>query len=138
VVDLAGRDGADGAKDLGAVSDGKVVAADLMPASPDLSTPAAVDLAGKPAVDLAVPAVADLAIAPPADLASADLNFGSYPAGPYGGAVGAVVPNFSFKGYFNPKKVMGLASEAPFGDVTLDMVRTSGAKMALIELAGFW
>jgi hypothetical protein len=77
---------------------------------------------------------ADLAQAPAADLAQPAIG---YPPGPYGGTVGDVLPNFTFQGYWSPTKTTGLATTQPFGAVTLDMARTSGARYGMIFLAGF-
>ena len=83
--------------------------------------------------DLSVSTPADLApapdLAPPAD---------SYPKGPYGPDPGQVVPNFVFQGYFAPKRTTGTAKEEVYGEVSFDALRKSGARYALIELAGFW
>ena len=77
---------------------------------------------------------ADLAQTPAADLAMPAMG---YPPGPYGGAVGDVVPDFTFQGYWSPTKTMGLATSQPYGALTFDMARTSGARYGMIFLAGF-
>src|SRR4051812_34867013 len=64
----------------------------------------------------------------PPDMTEVDLKFAGYPPGPYGAEPGDVIQNFVFQGYYSPTNTMGLASSAPFGEVTLDQVRTSGAK----------
>lgn len=76
---------------------------------------------------------------------AADMGSGStdgapsgYPAGPYGSAVGDVLPNFTFQGYFSPESTSGLSSSQPFGVVTFDQLRTSGKKYAFIHLEATW
>src|SRR5258706_7244802 len=78
------------------------------------------------------PAPRDLAPPPP------DLSPPPYPAGPYGNAVGDTLPNFAFDGYWSPTATSGLASAQPYGQITFDQIRNSGAKFALIHLAAFW
>ena len=80
----------------------------------------------------------------PQDLTGAigDLStVAGYPAGPYGTAVGAVVSNFAFKGWFTPEATSGLATDAANGamyaDVSFDDARRSGKKYALVMFAGF-
>jgi hypothetical protein len=48
------------------------------------------------------------------------------------------VQGLSFHGYWAPTDTTGLASSKTYGTVTFDMLRTSGAKYALIELAAWW
>jgi hypothetical protein len=59
-----------------------------------------------------------------------------YPAGPYGTTIGSVAPDFRFKGYFS-QATTGLATAVPYADVSYNTMRTSGAKYALVMLAGF-
>ncbi len=54
-----------------------------------------------------------------------------YPAGPYGNKMGETLANITFRGYFAPNATAGLASSNPFGEVTLEQVRASGAKYML-------
>lgn len=82
-------------------------------------------------------AAADLSVLP-ADLVLADLKAPGYPVGPYGAAVDDVLPNFTFQGYFSPTRTTGLASEESFGEVSFEMMRASGAKVAIVQLAAFW
>jgi hypothetical protein len=110
------------------------------PPTRDLSV-ATVDQAQLSPVDLAVIA-GDLALPPMPDLALPDLLPppdlpGPYPPGPYGNAVGSTLPNMKFQGYFSPFRTMGLTSQDPYGEVSLDMLRTTGAKYALLATAGF-
>jgi hypothetical protein len=93
----------------------------------DLGMVVTSDLTMAPLVDTAF-------VAPEFDLAAAP----GYPPGPYGTAVGNVVPNFTFQGYWAPGQVTGLASAEPISTVTFDRIRTSGKRYALIELAAFW
>lgn len=74
----------------------------------------------------------------PADMAMAPDLVPSYPPGPYGADVNHVLANLTFQGYFNPKGTTGLSRDMPFGEVNLEMVRNSGARYALLMLAGFW
>lgn len=62
----------------------------------------------------------------------------SYPAGPYGTDVDSVLANLTFQGYYSPTKATGLASDEQFGTVTFDMLRGSGARIAVMQLAAFW
>ena len=84
--------------------------------------------------DLPMARSRDLTMPPPADLVAPP----GYPAGPYGNEVGDVLPNFTFRGYWAPTQTTGLASTQPLEMISFDRVRTSGAKLALIELAAFW
>ena len=79
----------------------------------------------------------DMAVLPP-DLVLADLKAPDYPAGPYGASAGDVLPNFTFKGYWSPTSTTGLSSSQTFGEVSFDMLRTSGAKYAIVALSAFW
>ena len=81
---------------------------------------------------------------PPADMATppdmtqpADM-VPVYPPEPYGPNIGDTLQNFTFQGYWSPTDTTGLASAKTFGPVTYDMLRTSKAKYALIELAAYW
>ena len=74
----------------------------------------------------------------PPDMTEVDMVAPGYPAGPYGTSAGEVLENLTFKGYFSPTKTTGLAKELPFGDVSLNQLRTSGAQVALIQLAALW
>lgn len=136
------------------------VSADAPP-SPDLATPRDLVVASDPApgggdllalADLTaagdLAAARDLAAPPdlaaPADLtrpidlaASPDLALPPYPAGPYGNQVGSVLANLSLNGYWAPTRTQGKSSDDPFGTVTMDMARRSGAKYMFLELAGF-
>ena len=101
---------------------------------------------GIAAADLAVGAASidQLAVADPADLASAlaDLTVPAdltdrYPPGPYGTDAGDTVPDFSFDGYYD---VSGQwpASLLPYGKVTFQQLRRSGARYLLIATGAFW
>ena len=85
----------------------------------------------------AAEAPADMAVLPP-DLTLVDLKAAGYPAGPTGPNIGDVVPDFTFQGFWSPTKTTGLASTETWGEVNFDMLRTSGAKYALIQTAAFW
>ena len=75
----------------------------------------------------------DLAMSSP-DLAPA------YPLGPYGSGEGDRLPDLTFNGYFSPTAVTGTAKDPPrtFGAVTMRMLHHSGARFAILMLAGFW
>lgn len=73
----------------------------------------------------------------PADMAQLPPDM-SYPAGPYGPDVDSVLPNLTFQGYFSPSKTSGLASDEKFGTVTFDMLRGTGAKVAVMQIAAYW
>src|SRR5437870_10713678 len=92
-------------------------------------------LAGAVGCGSGAPAGSDLAAASLPDLASApDLTTAptaGYPPGPYGNAVGSVVPNFTFQGYYS-LMTSGLSSSQPYGAVTFDRIRTSGKKYLLL------
>lgn len=119
-------------------------AADLLPLPGDLAVAQTGDMAlvgdlaamGK--VDDLAGSPSDLAGSPPGDLAVSSV----YPAGPYGISgsikVGDVLPDLTFNGYWNPQGTTGLASEKPFGAITFNQLRLSGAKYALIALLRFW
>lgn len=79
----------------------------------------------------------DLAVLPP-DLLLVDMKAPEYPVGSFGGEVNKLIPNLTFQGYWNPTATTGLATETPFGEVTFEMARKSGAKYALVQLGAFW
>jgi hypothetical protein len=65
-------------------------------------------------------------------------SVGPYPAGPYGVAVGNTFPNIQLQGYVNDSAV-GLANTKPFVDLyTMDDLRVSGARYALIHNSEFF
>lgn len=65
-------------------------------------------------------------------------NPGPYPAGPYGVAVGNTFPNIQLQGYVNDSAV-GLANTKPFVALyTMDDLRVSGARYALIHNSEFF
>ena len=75
-------------------------------------------------------------------LALADLSIRSdladpYPAGPYGTAVGDVVPDFHFEGYYDVTGVWP-ATLLPFGDVSFRRLRGSGARYLFIATGSYW
>ena len=61
-----------------------------------------------------------------------------YPGEPYGAQEGDRIPNFSFQGYRATTRTTGLASAEMFGEVTMDQLRQSGKRYALLQLAAFW
>ena len=107
-------------------------AIDLLASAGDLAAQETPDLA-ELALDLGAP----LDLSETVDLwAPPDLSR-PYPPGPYGSDVGSTAPNLKFQGYFSPRRIQGLATADPYGEVSFDQLRTSGAKYALIVLAGF-
>ena len=74
----------------------------------------------------------DLAEPPP------DMSDPGYPEGPYGVTAGSTVRNYTFQGYFAPTDTTGLSKDKPLGEVSFDMLRKSGQKFAMIQLAAFW
>ena len=85
------------------------------------------------------PAVAGPDLSPePPDLSLVDFKAPDYPSGPFGGDVNKIMPNFTFQGYWSPTSTAALATTQPFGEVTFEMARKSGAKYALVQLAAFW
>jgi hypothetical protein len=63
---------------------------------------------------------------------------GPYPAGPYGVAVGNTFPNIELQGYVNDSAV-GIANTKPFTALyTMDNLRVSGARYALIHNSEFF
>lgn len=92
---------------------------------------------GAAAPDLAAPDLSrarDLAVLP--DLTRlADLG---YPSGPYGAAVGDTLPDWIFPGYYSGTDTSALANTHPFGTTSLDQIRGSGKRYAMLMLADFW
>jgi len=63
---------------------------------------------------------------------------GQYPAGPYGVALGDTFPNIQLQGYVNDSAV-GIANTKPFTALyTMDNLRVSGARYALIHNTEFF
>jgi hypothetical protein len=60
-----------------------------------------------------------------------------YPNGPYGADVGSVLPNFAFQGYLAPTATTGATTSAPFGAVSLDAFRSTGARVLIVQAACF-
>ncbi len=95
----------------------------------DLS--AALDL---PSVDQA--AAHDLAgDAGPVDLGVGDLAT-SYPAGPYGNAVGDTIAPLVWEGYADPL-ANALASTEPYGAYSMDDLRRSGVPFGVVHVSEF-
>ena len=86
------------------------------------------------------PAPMDMAMAMPADLRMAALDMATlaaYPPGPYGSNVGDTIAPLVWEGYVNPT-AMGLASKQPYGTFTMDELRQSGNKFAMLYAADYW
>lgn len=60
-----------------------------------------------------------------------------YPPGPYGNEVGDTIAPLIWEGYVNPTAV-GLANSRPYGPYTMNDLRLSGKKYALLYAADFW
>ena len=80
------------------------------------------------------PLVADAPVT--ADASASDAAQGAYPAGPYGSAVGSVVADLRWEGFFNESNE-DVSTELPFGPTSLGAVRATGAPFALVHLSGF-
>lgn len=107
---------------------------------PDLSVAGGQADAGREA-DLAATSAADLAgavdLSSPADLVAApDLAPSAYPAGPYGSAVGAVIPNLVWQGYDNPA-ADAVSTTKPFGAYSMDALRLGGKRYAVVHVSEF-
>jgi hypothetical protein len=93
-------------------------------------TPATGDMAAQPLADLATNT-------PPADLAGADLAGGSYPAGPYGNTVGAIIPPLVWEGYNDPL-ANAVATTKTYGSYTMDDLRKSGRAFGMVHVSDFF
>jgi len=73
-----------------------------------------------------------------ADGASGKPMLGAYPDGPYGNAEGDVLTNLKLQGYVNDKGDV-ISNTLPFVDTySLEDVRASGAKYALVHVSEFF
>jgi hypothetical protein len=61
-------------------------------------------------------------------------GFGAYPAGPYGAAVGDIIPNMQWIGYVDDD-ASAVATTLPYVSYSLDDARKSGKHYAMINLA---
>ncbi len=67
-----------------------------------------------------------------------EASLGPYPAGPYGNDVGAVLTDLKLQGYVDDK-ADAIANTKPFVDsYSLEDVRASGAKYALVHVSEFF
>jgi hypothetical protein len=63
---------------------------------------------------------------------------GMYPSGPYGNTVGAVLTNLKLTGYLDEAGT-GIASDMPWLDsYSMEDVRATGAKYALVHVSEFF
>jgi hypothetical protein len=70
--------------------------------------------------------------------AGMDAGFGPYPAGPYGAVVGAVLTDLPLQGYVNDEGLV-LSDQKPFLDAySLQNLRETGARYALIHVSAFF
>ena len=63
-----------------------------------------------------------------------------YPTGPYGASnpdVGDVIENLRFRGFANPT-AEGLANLQPYADYSMNDLRLSGPRYALIHIGALW
>ncbi len=71
------------------------------------------------------------------DLAAADLARGpTYPAGPYGNTVGAIIPPLVWEGYPDPL-ADALATSKVYGSYTMNDLRLSGRKYGIVHVSSF-
>jgi hypothetical protein len=68
------------------------------------------------------------------DAGDASVGIGPYPAGPYGTAKGDVIADLSWEGYVNDA-ADAVATTRPYGPYSLDALRHSGRRYALVNLA---
>ena len=61
---------------------------------------------------------------------------GPYPAGPYGNNVGEVLANLGLQGYVNPT-CESISNTLPFVDYSLDELRRTSARYALVHVSEF-
>lgn len=62
----------------------------------------------------------------------------TYPAGPYGAAVGEVVANLELEGYVRYAPTTGLATTATYGATSFAAIRAgSPKKYAIVHVSGF-
>lgn len=68
--------------------------------------------------------------------ADAPIDYGPYPPGPYGNAVGDTIANLAWEGYVN---ITAAASSdtLPYGDYSTDDLRKSGRPYGLIHISAF-
>ncbi len=70
--------------------------------------------------------------------AGMDAGFGPYPAGPYGNVVGAVLIDLPLQGYVNDEGLV-LSDQKPFlTSYSLQNLRETGARYALIHVSAFF
>lgn len=68
----------------------------------------------------------------------AGANIGPYPSGPYGNAEGDTLTNLKLQGYVNDKGD-AISNTLPFvSSYSLEKVRASGAKYALVHVSEFF
>ena len=60
----------------------------------------------------------------------------SYPAGPYGNAVGDTIPPLVWEGYADPL-ANALASTEPYGTYSMDDLRRSGVPFGVVHVSEF-
>lgn len=66
----------------------------------------------------------------------APVNYGPYPAGPYGNEVGDTIANLAWEGYVNTAGAAP-AHTLPYGDYSTDEMRKSGKPYGLIHISAF-
>lgn len=66
----------------------------------------------------------------------APIDYGPYPAGPYGNEVGDTIANLAWEGYVNTAGAAP-AHTLPYGDYSTDEMRKSGKPYGLIHISAF-
>ena len=68
--------------------------------------------------------------------ADAPIDYGPYPAGPYGNAVGDTIANLAWQGHVNLSAAVS-SDTLPSSDYSTDDMRKSGKSYGLIHLSAF-
>ena len=76
-------------------------------------------------------------VAAMADASDVGMVVGAYPPGPYGNAVGDVVPNLAWVGYVDPTGTVPTISE-PYGPTSMGALRGTGHGYALLHVSEFY
>ncbi|MBK7581945.1 MAG: hypothetical protein IPI67_17275 [Myxococcales bacterium] len=66
----------------------------------------------------------------------APINYGPYPAGPYGNNVGDTIANLAWEGYLNVAAQVS-SDTLPYVDYSTDEMRKSGKPFGLIHISAF-
>ena len=82
--------------------------------------------------DLAGVDLAGVDLTPPPDLARSP----TYPAGPYGNTVGAIIPPLVWEGYADPL-ADAIATTKPYGTYSMNDLRLGGRKWGIVHVSSF-